>query len=277
MMNLLIIYAGLFGLVIGSFLNALIWRLHSGESMLDRSRCPKCHEVIVWYDNIPVLSYLLLRGKCRKCGVKISVQYPLVELVTAVLFMLALNHESRVMIQDAEFMILDSKFLALLIKDWFIIAVMVVVFIYDLRWYTILDKVTYSASLFLLPFWFLEAYFNGYGFSYQNNYWKGMAISIAIGIGFFGIQYVISRGRWIGGGDVKLGLVMALALGVHNLLGAIFMAYILGSIIGITLVAFGKKELGSKLPFGTFLSVSTVVMLLWGEQVLTWYTKLLGF
>lgn len=277
MWNLLLIYSGLLGLIIGSFLNALIWRLHSGESMFDRSRCPKCHHVLAWHDNIPLFSFLFLRGKCRHCGVAISWQYLVVEFVTSVLFVLIfLNHESRVMSQDALFIILDSKFLILLFRDWFIVSIMIIVFVYDLRWYLILDKVLVPAGVILFGLWLIENYLIGNLLKIEN--WKLIIMSFAIGFGFFALQYYISNGKWIGGGDVKLGIVMGLALPQpSHIVGAIFLAYILGSIFGLILIGFGKKELGSKLPFGTFLSVATVVIMLWGEGLINWYFKLLGF
>lgn len=277
MFNLLIIYSGLLGLIIGSFLNALVWRLHSGESMLDRSRCPKCHHILNWYDNVPVLSYLLLKGKCRHCGVEISVQYPVVELVTSLLFVLVfLNQESRVMSQGALFITLDSELLIQILRGWFIIAVMVIVFIYDLRWYLILDKVLLSSGIALFTMWIIEHW--GTGNILEIGNWTSLIFSVLIGFGFFGLQYFVSKGKWIGGGDVKLGILMGLALPQPSrVAAAIFLAYILGSISGVTLIIFGKKDLGSKLPFGTFLAAGTISIMLWGNNIINWYAHLLGF
>jgi leader peptidase (prepilin peptidase) / N-methyltransferase len=268
------------GAVIGSFLNALIWRLHSGESMLGRSACPKCHQQIAWHDNIPVFSYLILGGKCRHCGKGISLQYPLVELTVAVLFVLGLNHELRIMNHEwgngfASFMIHNSLFILHLLRSWFIVAVMVLIFIYDLRWYLILDKVTIPASVILFIFWLIENWQTGNLLKIEN--WQLEIAALAFGVGIFGLQFVVSKGRWIGLGDVKLGLVMALALGWPNIIGAIFIAYLLGAAVGLALMSFGKKELGSKLPFGTFLSVATIVMMLWGDQIVNWYLGIIGF
>ena len=143
MQYIIFIFVFVIGLTIGSFLNCLIWRLHKKESMMGRSYCPKCHHKLAWYDNIPVFSFLVLGGKCRYCKKKISWQYPVVEFITGVLFVIAFFR-----IYDLGFGILDfDLFLILnhkleiinLFRDWFIIAVMIVVFIYDLRWYLILD------------------------------------------------------------------------------------------------------------------------------------------
>jgi prepilin signal peptidase PulO-like enzyme (type II secretory pathway) len=259
-----------FGLIIGSFLNALIWRLHSGESMNDRSRCTRCHQVIAWHDNIPVISYLLLRGKCRKCGEGISVQYPLVELVTAILFVIVSNN-----FQFSIFNFQGWNSLILMLRSWFIISVMIVVFIYDLRWYLILDKVTMPASMILFSLWLFENWQVGNLLKIEN--WSLIITATVVGSGFFGLQYILSKGRWIGLGDVKLGLVMGLALGWPNIIGGIFLAYMLGAVIGVGLILGGKKELGSKVPFGTFLSVATVIMLLWGGPIVNWYLNMTGF
>ena len=264
------VYVFCFGLIIGSFLNALIWRLHTEESMMKRSKCPKCQHELSWFENIPVLSYVFLQGRCRHCHESISIQYPLVEFITGLLFLLAFVN-AKIEIANAN--IFD---LFLVFKSWFIISVMIIVFIYDLRWYLILDKVMLPTGIALFVMWFFENWSLGYLSSF-NNTWLSLLFSMLIGGGFFGLQYVLSRGKWIGFGDVKFGLIMGLALGVSKVIGAIFLAYILGAVIGIFLISLGKKEMGSKLPFGTFLSVATIVMLLWGEGVISWYMKILGY
>lgn len=254
----------LFGLIIGSFLNCLIWRLHTGESLLGRSYCPKCRRQISWYDNLPVLSFVFLRGKCRQCNKSISYQYPLVEFITGILFVISyhLNYElySPAGGTNYETIIHNSLFIIQLLRDWFLICVMIVVFIYDLRWYLILDAITLPACLVMLTFnLFL-------GFS-----WQGLLFSGIIGGSFFLIQFIISRGRWIGGGDIRLGLLMGLALGWPGVLTAIIISYFIGSIVGLSLIAAGKKQWGSEVPLGVFLAAGTVITLFWQERILNWY------
>jgi prepilin signal peptidase PulO-like enzyme (type II secretory pathway) len=263
------IYIFIFGLIIGSFLNALIWRLHSGDSMMTRSMCPRCKHKLAWYDNIPLLSFVFLRGKCRYCRQAISWQYPAVELTVGILFVLVFQ-------QAASSFFLPSAFL-ILIKSWFVVAVMVLIFVYDLRWYLILDKVTLPAGIVLSVFWLLEKSQQADLWALRNA-WLELIITLAIGYGFFALQYYGSKGKWLGGGDVKLGLVMALALATPNrIVAAIFLAYMMGATAGLLLIAAGKKDLGSKLPFGTFLAVATVAVLLYGEPLITWYLQLIGF
>ncbi len=266
-MNILLsVFVFFFGLTIGSFINCLVWRLHKKEGMWDRSYCPKCRKQIAWYDNIPLLSFCLLRGKCRHCRKSISLQYPLVELAVAVLFLLAWRAELALwpiasgLDVDLSMIIPSIHVLAYVFRDWFIIAVMTVIFIYDLRWYLILDKITLPACAVIVAINLL-----------LGANWLNMLISGIIGGGFFYLQFIISRGKWIGGGDIRLGLLMGLSLGWPYVLLAIFLAYFLGSIVGVGLILSGKKKWGSRIPLGTFLSFSTVIILLWGRAILAWY------
>jgi prepilin signal peptidase PulO-like enzyme (type II secretory pathway) len=257
-MNILLyFYIFIFGLIIGSFLNCLIWRLHKKESLWGRSYCPKCKKQIAWYDNLPVLSFIFLKGKCRHCGKKISWQYPLVELVTGILFLIAyLRNPISLMKLD---------FYITLLRDWFLIAVMIVIFVYDLRWYLILDVVTLPAILALFVLNLLL------GFSWQN-----LLISGIIGGSFFFFQFAVSKGKWIGGGDIRLGALMGFALGWPNIIVALFIAYMIGSVVGIYLILTKKKQWQSQVPLGIFLTTATLVTLFWGNQFLSWYLATLG-
>jgi len=258
-----------FGLIIGSFLNALIWRLHTGESMMERSKCPKCKSTIAWYDNIPVLSFLFLRGKCRSCKTRISFQYPLVEFVVGLLFVLAFNFEFRIFNFESilNFLILKPgyKFFLALFRDFFLVSVMVIVFVYDLRWYLILDIVTLPAIAVLFVLNLIL------GIS-----WQSLLISGIIGGGFFLLQFAISKGKWIGGGDIRLGFLMGIALAWPKIIIALMLAYIVGAFVGLGLIVFGRKKWSSQVPFGIFLSTATVATLFWGDFLMQWYLGLIG-
>jgi prepilin signal peptidase PulO-like enzyme (type II secretory pathway) len=269
-MPITLIFVFIFGLIIGSFLNCLVWRLHKHESLLGWSYCPKCEQQIAWYDNIPVLSFILLGGKCRQCGKPISWQYPVVELMTGLLFVLAFYINFKFSLLEAGQVILNfysiSNFkfqISNLIKDWFLISVMIVIFIYDLRWYLILDIVTLPACLVMLILNLILGF----------NLWN-LLISGIIGGSFFLIQFLVSRGKWIGGGDIRLGLLMGLALGWPGVVVAIIISYFIGSIVGIGLILAGKKEWGSEVPLGVFLAVGTVITLFWQPEILNWYWNL---
>lgn len=256
-MALIIVFV--FGIVLGSFLNVLILRFYSDESVLvGRSHCTNCRHVLGVWDLLPLVSFFILGRKCRYCGKKISWQYPAVELATGILF------SAACLILNFNFQILDFKLFNLLWM-WFVICVMIVVFVYDLKYYLILDKVIYPAAvaaLFVSPFVFGTP-------SWRN--FAGAVIAAAIGGGFFLLQYLLSHGKWIGGGDIKLGALMGLILGVGNLFVALFFAYVIGAIFGIFLVAAKKKTMQSQIPFGTFLAVGTMVALFWGEKIIQWY------
>ncbi len=248
------------GLIIGSFLNVVIWRTHVGKSVLTgHSYCPKCRHTLGPAELVPVLSFLIQKGKCRHCKQKISWQYPLVELATAILFAAAY------LISDFKFPIFDFHFFDL-VRAWFVISVMMVIFVYDLRYYIIPDKIIYSAATVIivtLPF--------SYGGEIS---WWGLLNPIIAGIlggGFFFFQYAISKGKWIGGGDVKLGALMGLILGLGGLGVALFFAYVVGAVIGLSLVAFRKKTMKSQLPFGTFLAAGTIFSMFFAEPILNWY------
>lgn len=252
------VFVFVFGLIIGSFLNCLVWRLHKRESMLNRSYCPKCLKGIFWHDNIPLFSFIFLRGRCRHCRRSISWQYPAVEIITAVLFCVSFF----VNLQSVS--LGDNRLFLLLARDWLAVFVLTVIFIYDLRWYLIPDIVTLPS---VIVFFIINTTL---GFD-----WKNLLISGIIGGGFFLAQYAVSRGKWIGGGDIRLGLLMGVLLGWPFILLAIMMAYVAGSFVGIALIAFQKKDWKSQIPLGTFLSVSSIVTLFWGEQIITWYWNLI--
>lgn len=264
----------LFGLVVGSFLNCVIYRLEISESLEGRPRrkafsflrgrsyCPYCKHILSWQDLIPLLSFLILKGKCRYCKKPISLQYPLVELATGILFVLLLNYELRIMnyeILNPEF-ILNSLFLIL--TSCFLI----IIFVYDLKHFIILDKVIYSAIVVV----FLYNLILNSQFIIHNSIFAAFGAAI-----FFLIIILISKGRWMGLGDVKLAFFMGLLLGYPNILVALFLTFLIGAIIGIGLILAKKKTLKSKVSFGPFLVTGTFIALFWGEKIIQWYFNLI--
>ncbi len=245
-----IILVAILGLVVGSFLNAVIYRLHVKVSfMRGRSYCPSCKHDLSAKDLVPLFSFLFLRGKCRYCSKKISWQYPLVEFFTMVSF-LTLYWQFG----------LSIDFFVYLIYTCFL----VIIFVYDLKYYLILDKVSVSAIIvaFFLSYFVLEIGF------------VNLLISALIGGGFFLLQFVISKGKWIGGGDIRLGIVMGLMLGYPLILVALFIAYITGSVIGVALIAGKQKKWKSQVPFGTFLSIASYITFIVGEVIVDYYQDL---
>jgi len=251
-LNLAIIF--IFSLVIGSFLNVVIYRAKIKKSVLaPRSFCPHCKHILSWRDLIPVASFILLRGKCRYCREKISPSYALVELSTGVLFVL--------------FYLQAGSFNLALVFNLFFASILVVVFVYDLRYYLIIDNVILLGAIGAI----LASIFLG-----RLSFPQAILGSLAGGV-FFAIIVLVSRGKWMGGGDVKLGFLLGLILGWPKILAALFLAFILGSIVGIFLVIRGKKKLKSAVPFGPFLAAATLVVMLWGDEILNWYLHLIIF
>jgi prepilin signal peptidase PulO-like enzyme (type II secretory pathway) len=255
----------IFGLLIGSFLNCVIWRLHKEEKITGRSYCPQCRHQLTWYENIPVFSFLFLRGRCGHCGERISWQYPLIEIITGVLFLLSFIYNFQFLITNFQTIfnyqftisnLLTPNFLFLILRDWFLISIMIVIFVIDLRWYLILDIITLPACLII----FITNILLGIN-------WINLLISGIIGGSFFLLQFLISKGKWIGGGDIRLGLLMGLALGWPNVVIALILAYFIGSISGIFLILIGKKGWSSQIPMGIFLSTGTIIVLFWGEKI----------
>lgn len=258
-------FSSLFGLAVGSFLNVLIFRLPAGHGLGGRSRCPQCGKAIRWYHNVPVVSFVLLGGRCADCRRPISWRYPAVELVTAALFVLvAWQHfGGEGFGGDAAALIRNSQFV---IRDWFFIVVLILVFVIDLERYLILDSVTLPAAALALAANLL-----------LGLPWATLVLGGILGGAFFGLQYLLSRGRWIGDGDIRLGVLLGVMLGWKLLLVTLMLAYGVGSLVGLALVSTGRKQLGSRLPLGTFLAGGGIIALLWGEAATRAYQQFVFF
>jgi prepilin signal peptidase PulO-like enzyme (type II secretory pathway) len=225
------------GLVVGSFLNVVVYRLNHGLSPLrGRSLCPECKHRLAWHDNIPLLSFVWLGGKCRYCHSPISVQYPLVELTTGLLTLLIFNFQ---------FSIFN------LILTWALIAI----FVSDLRYYTIPEEIVW-------PMIFLSLLFCLYPHILISNLVSGLGAA-----GFFLLLVFVTRGKGIGLGDVKLAGLMGLALGWPKVVVAILLAFLTGAAVGVILILMGKKSLKSHIPFGPFLAAATWISLFWGSSL----------
>lgn len=241
------------GAMFGSFVNAWVWRTRKNIKMFstDRSVCPKCKKMIVWYDNLPILSFIFLGGKCRRCKKSISWQYPLVELWVGVVFVL-LGYVHGVMGVE-------------IVRDMSISVILTYIFLYDLLYTEILDSITLPSGLIL----FVLAFIFGW-----HSFWS-MLIAIIIGAGFFLFLYAVSKGKWIGGGDIRMGLLMGIVLGWPNILLALMIAYVSGAVISMILVGLKKKKFKGETPFGTYLSVATFITLICGDAIVKWYLQLI--
>ena len=255
-----------FGLGIGSFLNCVIYRLEIKKSFLKgRSFCPNCKHQLSWQDLIPIFSFIILRGKCRYCKKPISLQYPLVEIATGVLFILIFQFLRFDFYLDFKFWIFSFVYYI------FISCLLIIIFVSDLKHYIIPDEIVFPAIL-VSGIWNLVS---GIFFHVYTKYEILNTIySALIAAGFFLLIVLVSKGNWMGVGDIKLVFFMGLFLGWPNTFVALFLAFFIGAIIGLGLVFFKNKALKSEIPFGPFLVFGTFVALFWVEKLINFYLGL---
>jgi prepilin signal peptidase PulO-like enzyme (type II secretory pathway) len=246
----------------GSFLNVIICRLKTGETILKgRSHCMSCRKKLNWYELVPILSFVIQLGKCKKCKEKISWQYPLVEFFTGTIFLLIFAFFG----QDWQFPYpLYACFLFL------ISCFLIIIFVYDLKYYLVADKIVYPAII-------ISLIFNIYVWVVTNNF-KVFILSIVAALvagGFFLTINLISKGKWMGTGDISIGVLIGLILGLSQTILALFLAFLIGAVVSIVLLIFKKKKMKSEIPFGPFLILGTIISIFWGNILLTWYLNLL--
>jgi prepilin signal peptidase PulO-like enzyme (type II secretory pathway) len=243
------IFVFILGLIIGSFLNCVILRTYKEESFVfGNSYCPKCKHNLSSWDLLPVISYLFLRGKCRYCSNKISIQYPLVELSTAIIF---------------TFVYLQIGLSLELIYLLTILTIFIVIFVYDLKYYIIPDRFVFSAIIISLVWIIL----NG-----------DILLTFAAALGaslFFFLIWFFSKGMAMGFGDVKLAFLIGLLLGWPNVLVGLFLGFFFGAIIGTIAILINGRNLKSEIPFAPFLLSGAFVTLFWGDKIVQWYLSLI--
>ncbi len=238
------------GLVVGSFVNVIIARLPERQSLVHpRSRCPGCGAKIAWYDNIPVLSYLLLRGKCRHCKSRISVRYPVVELLTALLFLAT--------------KIRFGWSLALILRDWPFVTLLVAITFIDLAHRIIPDRLSLPGlAIGLATSWMVS-----------EPGWPLSLAGAALGFGvffFFAWLYERMTGRsGLGGGDIKLLAMLGAFLGPEGVITVIFASSVIGSVVGISggLLSKEKNLMGVAIPYGPFLVIGALYYYLLGDLI----------
>lgn len=215
-----------------------------------------CAHKLSWWENIPLVSFLVLRGRCRACRRAIPGDYFWVELATALLFVgLTYFHLRLPVLNPWHFF-----------RDLFFAALLVVIFIYDLKYQLVLSGVVWAGAIV------------GFAINYSlglSTY--SLLLGAAVGGGFFLAQYLVSRGRWVGGGDVRLGVMLGALLGWPGILLCLFLSYVIGAFVAIPLLLLGRKSWGSEVPFGTFLAVGAFVVMLWGGEIMGWYRGIVGF
>jgi leader peptidase (prepilin peptidase)/N-methyltransferase len=252
----LVFVLAVFGLIIGSFLNVCIGRLPAGQSIVSPpSRCPRCGAGIEWYDNIPVLSYLVLGGKCRRCQARISLRYPLVEIATSGCFVL------QGLVYGDDLPMLASRLV--------LTALLIALFGTDLETMRLPNVLTLPGlvagltfSVFLPPGPLASAI--------------GAAVGAAIPWAIRWIWHRATGVEAMGLGDVKMLAMIGAFLGWRQVWVVLFLASISGAIVGLLVITARGRSARTRLPFGTFLALAAFVASLTGEAVLDWYLGLFG-
>jgi leader peptidase (prepilin peptidase) / N-methyltransferase len=256
-----VIFAGILGACLGSFANVLILRWHEAASITGRSACPHCKKNIRAYHLVPIFSWLFLRGKCAYCGAKIHHQYPLVEAVALLLGVVAaLRWSPFGQATSAHF--------------WFefILTVgLLVPIVMDLRWQELPVEFLVGLSVLAIGWNVMGAGVLSTGTI------SGRALSvllaIALAVAFFGIQVWLSKGTWLGMGDVWFGAFMGAALGWPLVALAVYLSYLIGGGVALVGLAAGRFRSGDRLPFGPILAVGTVVTLWYGTDLTHWLSQ----
>ena len=246
----LLLVALLMGLCIGSFLNVVIYRLPLGQSLVSpRSRCTKCGYELRWYDNVPVLSWALLGGRCRQCRAPISAQYPIVEIITGLLFVLV---------------VWLTPVGPLLVSRLILVAALVALFGIDLEHQILPNVITLPGIAIGLMFSLVAP-----------PGWKDALLGAALGAGvLYGIAaayYAVRREEGMGMGDVKMLAMVGAFLGWKAVLVTLVLSSFSGAAIGMALIAAQRGGMKLALPFGTFLAVGAVAAMLTGDPLIAWY------
>lgn len=259
-MILIPIFIFILGLIIGSFLNVVILRMNTGRSVAKgRSACARCNVQLQWYELIPVFSFLGLRGKCRSCKKQISFQYPLIELITAIIFTTLYTAIilSYGFTGTAAIVFLFSATIA---------AILIVIFVYDIRHTIIPDHAVYFFIILALVS-IVWKVFTVPGFQ------AGPAIvyGVVVALPFF-LLWALSKGQLMGFGDVKLALGMGWLLGLTGGLSALLFAFWIGGLVGLFLLAISRKySLRSQIPFAPFLIIATYIVAVYGVTIFSFF------
>lgn len=256
----IMLYVGIYGLIGGSFATAWIYRVKEDKKIATgRSMCPECKHQLSTRDLIPLFSWLITGGKCRHCDKSINASYPLIELATATTFVISYAVLSPETIREWVSFVLLAVVLVQLIA----------LFIYDLRWMLLPDRMMIPLSLSAI------AYTSSHVEGWSDLYSHLGAAAIAFGF-FYGLFYV-SKGAWMGGGDVKYSPIMGLLVGIPAVFTALFLAFNTGAVVSLALIGFGIKSRKDAVPFGPFLIVATWIALLYSEKIVDLYFNYLVY
>lgn len=267
-MNILIsVYLFVIGLAFGSFALAMVDRMKAGKDWVKgRSECASCKQRLGAKDLVPVLSWLSTRGRCRYCKAKLTIAYPLVEIGCGVAFLLSYLYMPYE---------LSGTNIALFVIWLLSLVIMVALVIFDARWFILPNKLVYPLALLAIAHRLIFVISNTKPFS---NDLLSLGLSLFVSAGVFLILYIASSGKWIGDGDIRLGVAMGLFLpgGIESWL-VIFIASVLGLIVGLLFTPKKgknkKKLMTTKIPFGPMLILGLFIVYLFGSHIIDWYSS----
>jgi leader peptidase (prepilin peptidase) / N-methyltransferase len=259
---LMVFYIFCLGICIGSFLNVLIDRLPAEQSVIKgRSHCDHCQKNLHWFELIPLLSYIYQRGKSLCCHKNLSLQYPLIELVSGIGFIVIAANIPGLW-DNLKNGLLDYSFIRLTVY-WIIFSCLLVIFVADLKTQIIPDSMIFTGILAgILRIWLIPNF---------TFYILNFTLS-AIGAGFFFFMlWLITRGRGMGFGDVKLVVLLGILVGYPGIIISLYIAFLTGAVAGVILILIRHKTFKSIVPFGPFLIAGTIISLVWQSQILEWW------
>jgi len=272
------LYLFILGLIVGSFLNVVSLRYVPATTIKEswnvggRSKCTSCNKTLSWYELIPVFSFIIQFGKCRSCGSKLSLQYPLVEIMSGLIFLLPFYFDP------------PQSFI------WIgIFLIFLLIFTIDYRLYIIPDELNFLlavSGIGLMSLHYINdtfGLFNGSFLGYysaifglRENVWTNHVFAAIIAFTIFGLIHLLTKGKGMGFGDAKLILAIGLIMGWPDITLVITLSFLIGSLISIFLLTLKKKNMKSTLPFGPFIIVATIITIFWGNELLNYYFKVIN-
>ncbi|HRH31818.1 MAG TPA: A24 family peptidase [bacterium] len=257
--------AALLGFLAGGIANARIMRTKESLIFTTSRSCSICAAPAHPKEMLPFVGYFAVKGRCHRCKAVIPWQYPATEFAFAALFaVFAARALGMWGLVPPDFVASDALWV-LFVRDALVACALVLIFIFDYRAFIIPDRITIPAMIIAII----------------CNVALGLpVVSILLGGfllgGFFAVQFLMSQGRWVGGGDIRMGMLMGFLLGPWLGVEALLLSYVAGAAVGVGLLLTKKRDMDSHVPFGTFMAIGTVVTLLWGQQLLDWYLGFFG-
>jgi leader peptidase (prepilin peptidase) / N-methyltransferase len=253
------------GLLAGGLANAKVMRTKDSLIFTTSRACAICAQPIHAKEMLPIVGYFAVKGRCHRCKAVVPWQYPATEAAFAVLFAVFAARALGMFGLALPGFVMADEAMVLFIRDAFVVSALVLIFVFDYRAYIIPDRLTIPAIIAV----------------FICNVVLGVPLAFMLLGGlllgsFFAIQFLVSQGKWVGGGDIRMGVLMGMLLGPWLGLVALLISYVLGSAVGLFLIASKRRSLNSHVPFGTFMAVATLVTMLWGQQILDWYLGFIG-